>query len=91
VRSHQNLEFAKARWLDFQEFVDGRLLRHGFIAHDARLALEGPQGGLFTAPGGETGADCQRDDCGSLIAPIPSARSTRKTHLITFEKALKNA
>jgi hypothetical protein len=55
------------------------------------MALEGPQGGFFTAPDGETGADCQRDDCGSVIAPNQSAKSTRKTHLITFEKALKNA
>jgi hypothetical protein len=61
------------------------------IVHDARVALEAPQGGLLTAPGGETGADCQRDDCGSVIAPSQSASSTRKTHLITVEKALKNA
>ena len=31
---------AKARWLDFREFVCGRLPRHGFIAHDARMARE---------------------------------------------------
>ena len=36
------------------------------------------------------GADCQRDDWGYVIAPIQSARSTQKTHLITFEKAFKN-
>jgi hypothetical protein len=67
----------------------GRLRRHGVIVRDARLAQEAPRA-AFSVLGGDTGADCLRDSCGSIIAPIQSERSTRKTHLITFEKALKN-
>jgi hypothetical protein len=90
VTSHQNREIVKARRRDFREFVCGRLTRHGFIAYDARKALEGRQAAYSTPPRQETDADCKRDDWGSAIAPNQSARFTRNTRLITFEKALKN-
>jgi hypothetical protein len=91
VSSHQNLEIAKARWLDFREFVCDAYLAIGFIARDARMAREAALAAFFSAPGGHIGADCWRGGCGCAIASNQSATFTRKSHLITVEKPLKNA
>ena len=52
MSSHQNLEIAKARWLDFREFVCDAYLAIGFIARDARMAREAALAAFFSAPGG---------------------------------------